>query len=243
MSFGAMVITWYRLPESRVHRPADASSWLHPGRFVPIFRHARLRQLILITFISMAGFAMLESIMAYFLAEPKTFHYGDWQVALYYVYIGLIILIVQGGFIGRLTKRFGEWPLAVVGPFLVAIGMLILAVVGFEPFLLLLLVGGGINAIGRSLQTPPLFALISRNSDPKEQGLVFGLNQGLGSIARVIGPVMAYSIYYWRISAPFVLAAAILLIAGFWTIALRASARNDAAPFPLPPESVAAESL
>jgi MFS transporter, DHA1 family, tetracycline resistance protein len=242
MSFGAMLQTYFRLPESRVHKPAASSQWLHPSRFAPIFRHGRLVQLLLIAFISMAAFVMLESMIALFLSSDHTFHFRDWQVGLYYAYLGVIISIVQGGFIGRLTKRFGEWRLAIVGPVFVALGMGMLAVVGFEPTLLILLLGGAVNAIGRSLQTPTLYALISHHSDPKEQGLVFGLNQGLGSIARVIGPIVAAAAYRIHVSGPFVVGGTIVLLAGLWTLALRLKSR-ESAPFPLPADASAAESV
>jgi DHA1 family tetracycline resistance protein-like MFS transporter len=242
MSFGAMLQTYFRLPESRVHRPATSSQWLHPSRFAPIFRHGRLVQLLLIAFISMAAFVMLESMVALFLSSDRTFSFHDWQVGLYYAFLGVIIAVVQGGFIGRLTKRFGEWPLAIVGPVFVAVGMGMLAVVGFKPILVILIVGGAINAIGRSLQTPTLYALISQNSDPKEQGLVFGLNQGLGSIARVIGPIIAAAAYHIHVSGPFIVGGTIVLLAALWTLALR-SAASDTAPFPLPADSAAAETV
>ncbi|MGD0139693.1 MAG: MFS transporter [Tepidisphaeraceae bacterium] len=242
MSFGAMVQTWVRLKESRVHKPADVTGWLHPSRFRPILRHGRLVQLLLIAFISMAAFVMLESMVALFLSSPRTFNFVGWQVGLYYAFLGIIIAVVQGGFIGRLTKRFGEWPLAIVGPGLVGLGMLMLAVVGFKPMLAILLVGGAINAIGRSLQTPTLYALISQSSDASEQGLVFGLNQGLGSIARVIGPVIAAAAFRVHISGPFVVGGIIIFLAALWTGGLRAGS-NDTSPFPLPADASAAESV
>jgi MFS transporter, DHA1 family, tetracycline resistance protein len=242
MSFGAMLQTISRLPESRVHQPASSGQWLHPSRFAPIFRHNRLVQLLLIAFFSMTAFVMLESMVALFLSNPHTFSFHDWQVGLYYAFLGVIIAIVQGGFIGRLTKNFGEWPLAIVGPVLVAAGMGLIAVVGFKPILLILIVGGAINAIGRSLQTPTLYALISQNSDPKEQGMVFGLNQGIGSIARVIGPIIAAAAYHIHVSGPFIVGGTIILLAAFWTLALRMNT-TDTATFPLPADSAAAESV
>src|SRR5208283_5184788 len=123
MSLGAMLQTYFRLPESRVHIPAESTSWLHPRRFVPILRHGRLVQMLLIVFISMAAFSMLESMVALFLSNEHTFSFRNWQVGLYYAYLGVIIAAVQGGLIGRLTKRFGEWPLAILGAVLVSIGM------------------------------------------------------------------------------------------------------------------------
>jgi MFS transporter, DHA1 family, tetracycline resistance protein len=220
MSLGAMFQTCLLLRESRVHRPADSTSWLHPSRFAPILRHARLMQMLLIAFISMAAFSMLESMMALFLSDAKTFHFPPAKVGLYYAYLGVIIATVQGGFIGRLKGLFGEWPLAITGPLLVAVGMAIIAVVGFKPIMALLLIGGAINAIGRSLQTPTLFALISQNSDAKEQGVVFGLNQGMSGIARVLGPLGAGVVFQYWIGAPFALGAALTILASLWTASL-----------------------
>jgi DHA1 family tetracycline resistance protein-like MFS transporter len=242
MSFFAMIQTYIRLKEGRVHKPADSVGWLHPGRFKPILRHALLMQLLLIAFISMAAFVMLESMVALFLSNEHTFHFRDWQVGMYYAYLGVIIATVQGGFIGRLTKRFGEWPLAIVGPILVGTGMVCLAFVGFKPMLIILLVGGAINAIGRSLQTPTLYALISHNSDPREQGLVFGFNQGLGSIARVIGPIIAAAAFSFHVAGPFVVAAGIVFLAAIWTVSLR-SRSPDREGFPLPADASAVESV
>ena len=242
MSFIAMLQTFFRLKEGRVHKPTDASGWLHPSRFKPILRHNLLVQLLLIAFISMSAFVMMESMIALFLSSDQTFHFKDWQVGLYYAYIGVMIAAVQGGFIGRLTPRFGEWRLAIAGPLFVALGMAGLAIAGFYPMLLILMVSGAVNAVGRSLQTPTLYALISHNSDPREQGLVFGLNQGLGSIARVIGPIIAAVAYRIHISGPFIVSAAIALAVAFWTLSLRT--RNpDETAFPLPADASAAESV
>jgi DHA1 family tetracycline resistance protein-like MFS transporter len=242
MSFGAMLQTCFRLQESRVHNPASSSAWLHPSRFAPILRHSKLVQLLAIAFISMAAFVMLESMAALFLNSPRTFNFRNWQVGLYYGYLGVIIAIIQGGFIGRLTKHFGEWPLAILGPVFVATGMLMTAFTGFHPILTIMLIGGAINATGRSLQTPTLYALISQSTDPNEQGLIFGLNQGLSSIARVIGPVIAAAAFGVHVSGPFIVGASIILVAGLWTWSLRPRG-GDAGSFALPADASAAESV
>jgi MFS transporter, DHA1 family, tetracycline resistance protein len=242
MSFIAMIQTFFRLKESRVHKATDASGWLHPSRFKPIFRHSLLVQLLLIAFFSMAAFAMLESMMALFLSDQNTFNFSKSEVGWYYAFLGFIIVIVQGGFIGRLTKQFGEWPLAIAGPLFVGLGMVGIAVAGFKPMLSILLLGGAVNAIGRSLQTPTLFALISHNSDAKDQGLVFGLNQGLSGIARVIGPIIAAVAFHIHISGPFMVAASMAVLIVLWTVALRAQSQ-DVLPFPLPADASAAESV
>src|SRR5580658_3762360 len=59
MSFVAMLQTYFRLKEGRVHKPSEAGGWLHPSRFIPVFRKSQLVQLLSIAFISMAAFVMM----------------------------------------------------------------------------------------------------------------------------------------------------------------------------------------
>jgi hypothetical protein len=89
----------------------------------------------------------------------------------------------------------------------------------------LLAIAGATNATGRSLQGPTLSSLLSKFSDPREQGVVFGLYHGLSSLARVAGPILAGLTYpYWRNTGQFWTSGAIVLLAGAWTMGLRAKA-------------------
>jgi DHA1 family tetracycline resistance protein-like MFS transporter len=103
----AAVLTFLYLKESRVHKPTEAEVWLHPSRFVPILRRPVLVQLLVISFFVMAAFIMMESTITMFL--DVRFGYKEKQVGLFFGFIGLVIVIVQGGLIGRLTKKLGEW--------------------------------------------------------------------------------------------------------------------------------------
>ena len=85
-------------------------------------------QLLSISFIAMIAFAMLEGIIALYLNKNFTFGpdhkpYGLHQVGLYFGFIGLFIIVVQGGLIGKLTQRFGDWPVSISGTLLVCLGM------------------------------------------------------------------------------------------------------------------------
>src|SRR5918993_1541872 len=132
---------------------------------------------------------MMESTVTMFL--DARFGYKEKQVGLFFGFVGLVIVVVQGGLIGRITKRLGEWTPAVGGCMLVALGMALFTVTAFEPLLWVLLAAGAVNAAGRSLQQPTISSLISKFSDPRDQGVVFGLFHGMGSLARVVGPLVA----------------------------------------------------
>jgi DHA1 family tetracycline resistance protein-like MFS transporter len=215
----AAVLTFARLPESRTHKPVDIEAWLHPGQFKPILRKPMLLQLLSMSFITMAAFVMMESTVGIFLISH--FHYGQQQVGWFFGFVGLVIVLVQGGIIRRVVKKVGDWPLAILGPALVAIGMGVYSVTAFTPWLSVLLVAGAINATGRSCQQPTLSSLLARFSDRDEQGIVFGLSNGLGSLARVFGPIVAGLTYpYVRNSGPFITAGVLSVAGAVWTALL-----------------------
>jgi DHA1 family tetracycline resistance protein-like MFS transporter len=222
------VQTYFKLPEPARHKPSEAKLWFHPATFAPAFRKPVVAQLLLISFISMAAFVMMEATIGIFLAA--SFRWDDPERAArntgwFFGYWGLVIAVVQGGLIGRLTKKVGEWPLAVFGPVMVAVGMAMLGWVGWKAALWIVIVGGTINSVGRSLQGPTVSSLLSKYSDPSEQGVVFGLFHGLSSLARVIGPIVAGLTYpYLNRTGQFWTAGMIVVVAAVWTAVVRAQA-------------------
>ena len=231
----AAVLSWLRLPESRPTSETEAENWLHPSRFVPIIRNPVLVQLLAIGFCIMAAFVMMESTITLFLNEIFGWH--ELGVGLYFLFVGIIIVAIQGGLIGRLTRRLGDWPLCITGPVLVAIGMIGLTRIAYLPrpvggvALALLLISGAINATGRSFQQPTLSSLLSKFSSRQEQGVVFGMYHGLSSLARVAGPALAGVAYlYLHNAGQFVVAAAIAIVMALWTLALRRPVPGEAAP-------------
>jgi DHA1 family tetracycline resistance protein-like MFS transporter len=217
----AAVMTFLYLPESRVHKPAESEAWLHPRVFLPILKRPVLVQLMLIWFIAMAAFVMIDSTIVMYLND--VFKYEEKNTFWYFVFVGLIIVIVQGGLIRPLTRRASEWFWSALGPMLVAVGYVITMTSAWEPAAWILVVGGATYAIGRSIQQPTIQSLVSKCSTADEQGVTFGLFQGTGTIARVIGPLIAGPVYAQHVAGPLVTAAVLAAIAGVWTIALRQS--------------------
>jgi DHA1 family tetracycline resistance protein-like MFS transporter len=109
-----------------------------------------------------------------------------------FAYVGLIAVVIQGGLIGRLVKRFGELPLVIVGALFFAASLFAVPFVGpASGGLLALLIGGGIFSLGNSLSTPSLTSLASKSVGPAEQGSVLGVTQSVASLARAVGPALA----------------------------------------------------
>lgn len=224
-SLFAAIVTAMRLKESRIHRPVDIEAWLHPSQFKPVLRKPILLQLLMISFVTMGAFVMMEATIGTFL--NKHFDYGRAQVGWFFGYIGIVILIVQGGVLRRIAKGAYDWPLAAIGPVIVAIGMAIYCLTAFKASLVILLIAGAMNAIGRSLQGPTMSSLLAKHSDKSEQGVTFGLYNGLSSLARVFGPVLAGAVYpFVRNAGPFLLAGIIAAVGAIWTGAVKARATS-----------------
>ena len=107
------------------------------------------------------------------------------EIGYLFAYAGFLGIILQGGLIGRLVKRFGEPMLVTAGFVSMGAGFILL---GFTDEVPMLIVVATLVAFGHGVLRPTLTSLISQNADPSEQGVVLGLGQSLTSIALVLAP-------------------------------------------------------
>jgi DHA1 family tetracycline resistance protein-like MFS transporter len=113
-----------------------------------------------------------------------------------FMYVGIIGAVIQGGLIGRLVKMFGEMSLVIAGALLFAASLFAIPLVGPQSGLSLLLLVGGVFAVGNSLATPSLTTLASKSVGRGEQGGVLGVTQSIASLARAVGPSIAAVLIY-----------------------------------------------
>ncbi len=131
------------------------------------------------------------------------------KVGLLFVWMGVVAIVIQGGAIRVLVKRFGEKKLFLVGNFLLTIGLLLL------PFSLneKALAGAlAVMGVGASLNGPTLNSLISKTASPKEMGRTLGSAQSLSALGRVIGPTWGGWLFTFSPRVPFFLTAAVVFI-------------------------------
>jgi MFS family permease len=130
-------------------------------------------------------------------------------------YMGLIMAAVQGGFIGRLSRKFGEAKLVACGTALMAV-----ALVAFAHALtpVGIFISLAILAFGNGITNPSLSSLASKGAKPEHRGATMGIYQSAGSLARVIGPPIAGAVYDLHgIATPFLLSAALAGLA-LWLV-------------------------
>ena len=105
-------------------------------------------------FVAIAGFAIVT--MIYPQVSNRRFNLTQSQISWIFVVMGLVGALIQGGAIGRLTKRFGDYRLAVVGLAVMAASMALMPLATTIPLFLLFTIG---LAIGNSLSQPTINAM------------------------------------------------------------------------------------
>ena len=179
-----------RLPETvTADHPAknSAAGGRSLGHIVASLKQPKLALSLVIYFLFIVAFSIMTT--SFSLYTMFRFGYDAQHTGYLFAYVGLIAVIIQGGLIGRLVKRFGELPLVIFGALCFAISLFAVPFVGpAAGGLGALLIGGGVFSMGNSLATPALTSLASKSAGPAEQGVVLGVTQSTASLARAVGP-------------------------------------------------------
>jgi DHA1 family tetracycline resistance protein-like MFS transporter len=151
-----------------------------------VIREGSLARMFLVYFLVYLTFTGLEGTFALWTLDR--FGFGPKEVSAYFVFIGIVVAIVQGGMIGPVVKRLGEAQAVFVGVILLALGMgtLPFAVTPYLVLIPLLLVVVGFSIIGPAIQS-----LMIQVAPQDVKGGVMGLAQSTASAARIGGPAWA----------------------------------------------------
>lgn len=188
------------------------------------FAYPGLRNLFILFFVASFAFSNLET--TFYRVGEDVYLLQVEETTLVLVFVGIIAAVVQGGLIKGLVRRFGEVNLVRAGylfqsPILFAIPFV-------RPWFTLL-AGTLFLGISSGIASPPLTSLISQSAPKEISGEIFGVNQSLGSLARIIGPVVANSLYGFGPVTPYAFAAIVMLVPTLmaWKIAPPQNSNNS----------------
>ena len=165
-----------------------------PGAFdlatyLEYFRRPGLGLLYLQFFLFTFSFSAFMSGFALF--AERRFITGDghpWtarEVGYLFAYSGFLGIVLQGGILGRLVKRFGEARLVLVG---FTAAMVSYVMLGFAQVLVVLVVATTISAFGNGVLRPAVTSLITQHVGRHEQGTALGISGSLNSLAMMLAP-------------------------------------------------------
>jgi len=163
--------------------------------------------LFALAFVITFAMAMFEATLALF-AAAKINGFGTREMGILFAIVGVFGVIVQGGLIGRMSKRFGEKNLIVVGLLCSIAGMLLLLTASN---IIMMTIMAVIFNTGVSIINPIASSLVSQNSSDG-QGVALGIMQSANSLGRIIGPIMGGILFDMQINIPYLAGAFILLL-------------------------------
>jgi len=193
MSAIAMFFTYWLLPGGTkiVAEPVDVGpGGRRPSAFdwktySEYFGRPALRALYIQFFLFSFAFSCFFSGFALFAKLDPTFNWGPREVGYLFAYSGFLGVLLQGGLLGRLVKRYGEFRLAVMS---FAASIIAYAVVGFAYTVGMLVLAATINSFGQGVSRPVLTARLTHAVGKHEQGVVLGISGSLGSVAMALAP-------------------------------------------------------
>ncbi|HEY9788400.1 MAG TPA: MFS transporter [Candidatus Obscuribacterales bacterium] len=205
-----LVLTFFLLPEPEKRSHAGAERFaVGKGFYLETLASEKLRTSLAIFFISTFAFANMEATLV--MLTRDQFSFTPQQNSLMFTYIGVLIVLVQGGMIHRLAKKYGEKRLISIGTVLVSLGLLLTPFTKSVPVLCAAL---ALLAVGSGINNPSNQSMISKLAPPDRVGGVLGVGQSLSTLGRILGPsVGGASFQYLGMSSPYVIGAVAMVVA------------------------------
>ena len=209
------------LPESRSKeerraaqlQSAPVSAWralaVSLGNVRQFWARPELSRTLTVFFLFTTAFSVLHVTFVEY--GRDILHISAQERGFVFMFIGIVGAAVQGLVVKPLTARVGEDRVIELGLLAMAIG---LASIPFLRTVAELYLGAFFVALGNSLVTPAVLAVISMRTGEGEQGVAMGVTQSIGSLGRILGPPFG-GLTYARINFmfPFLAAAGGALVA------------------------------
>jgi len=178
-------------------------------RLLDAFSKPLIGTVLVVFFIVFLAWSAIPVIMP--LLGVLFFGFGSVEMSYFFIYMGSIQIIWQGLIIGRLTEKIGEEQLIAVGPLLLMLGMFLMPLI---PNIVVFVFSLTIISLASGTMRTVVPSFISKISPANDQGGILGVADGVASIARVPGPLIAGFLFdFVGSAAPFFASAAMLLVA------------------------------
>ena len=196
------------LPEEERGKAHRAGRPISPLKLFRGFDIPGVSRTNMVYFLFLVAFAGMEFTLT-FLAKDRL-DYTSHDMMWIFIFVGLIIALVQGGVVRRMAPKLGEKKVTLCGLILLVPGLLITGTAQTGGMFYL---GLAFLAVGSALATPCLTALASLYTPSDRQGEVLGTFRSLGALSRAVGPIIACAAY-WRLGSeyPYYGAAALVLL-------------------------------
>jgi DHA1 family tetracycline resistance protein-like MFS transporter len=192
LSVLSMTCTYFLLYEEPISNVPTATAGGPGGRrpgafdiatYREYFRRPQLASLYVQFFLFTFAFSCFTSGFALF-AEAR-FAWTAKETGWMFAFAGFLGIILQGGLLGRIVKRFGEVKLVIAGFVAAAVAY---ALLGLAMTVGGLILSAIVNSFGNGVLRPVLTSRITQAVGRHEQGVAIGISGSLSSIAMTMAP-------------------------------------------------------
>lgn len=185
--------------------------------FFKVMNHLPSQVGIVVFFLYTLALTQMEVMFAVYMGDFFGFNAESTGYLMFAM--GMIMILIQGGLIGRLVAKFGERSLLQTG---LVISIVALVLYAFSSqFLWLSVTSLCALAAGRGVLQPNMTTLATYQVDPTLRGVTMGFYQAGSSLARVLGPITAGWLYYeFTPATPFLVGAGYVVCALVYFLAL-----------------------
>lgn len=203
------IVAYVFLPESLKSFDKTKALFENPlSKIIRGFKTEFVGSLLFINFVYISAFSMMTITAA--LLWKEQYNLSDKEVGYMFGFIGVLIVIIQGGLIGPANKKLGDFKMLILGVTLMMIGLLAMPFVPLEWFIPFELIALASTAFGNSFLSTPASSLISKHTSEADQGAIMGTNQSMGSMGRIVGPLVGGGLYGIAYYMPYVASGVIM---------------------------------
>lgn len=217
------LFAWWWLPESSPTRVPGRRGAGTPGAtrraIGEVLKHPRgqVGSLIWIYAFGMMAFMAMNGVLALFL--ERRYSVTEETIGWFFVYVGGISLVMRSLVLGPAVRRFGEIGILKAGALSMAVGLTAIPLAGS---FLGLAAAVLLIPVGTALLFPATTSLVTQRTGSAETGLVLGVQQAFGGVARMVGPLWAGAAFqHISFSSPFWIAAFLMLLVRLFSIVVR----------------------
>lgn len=130
------------------------------------------------------------------------------DLGIFLAYSSLIMILVQGPLLSRLSDNISNQSLILIGSLLLSLSFFLLSV----DSLVILYVANTLLSIGNGLMWPSFLALLARTGSPQIQGAIQGYGNSMGSMASMFGLILGGLLFETMETNVFAIGSGIFLI-------------------------------
>lgn len=171
----------------------------------------KLGVVLVMSFLLWFALAQIEPVLILLIQDD--FEWSRKTAYSSFIYIGLLMVFSQAYLVRKWIPQWGEAFVNQSGLLIISGGLMLIALSGilispesafFSPAFFVLFFGVTLFSIGYSLSNTCLNGALSLMSSDRKQGSIFGVNQSLSAMARIIGPATGGWFYQsFRHESPF----------------------------------------